>query len=1320
MSRQLNQALDEVARRFRQERLWGSLALCWLAWAVLAWGSGLANNQFETLPVPIGWLLVSVVVAVLATAVFCVLWSVRSARDPRWVAQRIEAKHPELKTGLLAAVEEIAKAPSGRLGYLQSAVIREALDHRRAHDWDETVPSWTLRGAKLAHVAALASLLVVLGTLTMSARSQAGGVWSFASVNGTGSVQVEPGNTEIERGTSLLVVAKFSGSVPGESWLAVDSQGRGASRRAMTRSLEDPTFAGRVESVDSDLDYRVEFEGNTPETYHVKVFEYPELERADARLVFPRFAALEPKTVEDIRHVTAVEGTELTLLCRLNKEVATARLVDAEGQAIELTPAEQVGHVYRAALTLSDSKRFGVKLVDREGRANKLNAEIIVNVTRNRPPVVKMTQPGHDVRVSPVEELALKADLEDDFGLTRHGLSFSMAGQPEQEIVLKAPATGNRLVHAEHMVDFESLKAVPDQLVTYFFWAEDIGPDGQPRRTSGDMYFAEVRHFEEIFRQGEQPPSGSAENEEEGEQGNARSAEELAEVQKEIINATWKLIRRETRTKPSDKLAEDGKVLQDSQHSAIEKAAQLAERLQDASSKASLEQATRFMHDAEKQLTEVAEKTSIKALNPALAAEQAAYQALLKLRAREFQVVRNNSRRQRQSGRNSAGRQQQRQLQELELKSDENRYEEQRSARAQEERLTQREREQRETRQVVNRLRELAQRQSDVNQRLKELQSALEAAPTPQARQEIERQLKRLRDQQQQILRDTDELRERMEREENRNRMAEARQQIEQGREHVRQASEALEKGQIPEALTEGARAGRQLNDLRENLRKGAANRFTEEMTEMREQARQLGKDQEKISEQLEATDQSSQHSLRDSGERKQVRQGLEQQEKRLDQLLEQMRRTVPDAEETEPLLAKELYDTVRKATEQKIPDALKVAEQLVDLGVKEDAAKASRHAGQGIEQLKEGVERAARSVLGDDTAALRRAQGELDDLADQVDREIAEATGRDPTNRQRSSARQGAENQRDPNRQGRQGQEPQDQQGQQAREGQDGQPSQQGDQGRRGNQQRQREQGQQGQRGQQGQQGQPAERGEQQGQQGQRGEQQGQQGQQGQRGDRGEQQGQQGQQGQRGDRGEQQGQQGQQGQAGQRAEQPGQQGQAGGDQQGQQGQQGQAGGDRQGQQGQRGQQRLRGGNPANDRQGRQAGAARGGGDDLLGGPAGGPGGPIRGEGFRPWSDRMRDVEELLDDPELRAETARIRDRVRGEREEFKRHAKEPDWNRLQNLVSEPMNELRKRIDEELRRRESPDSLVPIDRDPVPPQYTEGVRRYYERLGSGR
>ncbi|MFI5455503.1 MAG: hypothetical protein ACHRXM_08630 [Isosphaerales bacterium] len=1253
MSRQLDQALERVARRFRRERLWSSLAICWLAWACAVWGSGALGLRSELLSIPRAWVPWSLAVAAIATAAGCVIWSLGSAREARWVARRIETKYPDLRTGLLAAVEEVAGTPSGRLGFLQSAVIREALAHRRTNDWDETVPTWTLRGAKLAHAAALLSLIVVLANLIMSTRSHAYDEGSITAVANVADVQVDPGNTEIERGTSLLVVARFKGPVPADANLVVENPAQAAARRGMTRSLEDPAFAGRVESVETDLSYRVEFEGKSTPAYHVHVFEYPELERADAQLVFPRYTALGPKTVEDIRHVTAVEGTELTLLCRLNKDVATARLIDAEGKALELTPRQEGNHVYRATLTLTDPRRFHVELVDREGRSNKLNAEIVANVTRNHPAVVKMTQPARDVQVSPVEELKLKAELEDDFGVIRNGLSFSMAGGESREIVLPGAASKNRRVHALHLIDFESLRAVPDQLVTYFFWAEDIGPDGQTRRTSGDMFFAEVRHFEEIFRQGEQPPGGSAENEEQDGQGdNARSAGQLAELQKEIINGTWKLIRRETRAEPSAKLAEDGKVLAESQHSAIEKAGQLAGRLQDAASKASLEQATRFMKDAEKQLTEVAEKSLIAALNPALAVEQAAYQALLKLRAREFQVIRGNSR-QRQSGRSSAGGPSQRQLQQLELTAEENRYEEQRTARSRQENQTQREREQGETRQVLSRLRELAQRQTDLNERLKELQSALEAAKTEPARQEIERQLKRLRDQQQQVLRDADELRERMEREENRDRMAEARQQMEQSREHVRQASEALEAGRLPQALTEGTRAGRQLSDLREELRKSASNRFSEEMTEMRDQARRLNEDQKKLTEQLDAANQTPQHSLRDTGERKQVREGLGQQQQRLDKLFDQMRRTVQDAEETEPLLAKELYDTVRKANERKIPDALKVAEQLVDLGVAEDAAKASRHAGQGIEQLRDGVERAAKSVLGDDLAALQRAQGELDDLANQLNREVARATGREPAQENRASnpsERQTRNAAGDPKRQQRDGAQDTTQ------PGQEGQQKARGQQGQQGNQERQaNQQGQQQRRGQQGQQGQ---------------------------------------------QGEQAGQQGQQGQQG---EQAGQQGQ-------------------QGQQGRQGQRRLRGGNDREGNPSRQGGGAdrQAGRDRLLEGIPNGPGGPITGEGFRQWSDRMRDVEELLDDPELRSEAARIRDRVRGEREEFKRHAKEPDWNRLKGLVFEPMNELRNRIAEEVRRRESPDALVPIDRDPVPPQFAEGVRRYYERLGSGR
>jgi len=46
-----------------------------------------------------------------------------------------------------------------------------------------------------------------------------------------------------------------------------------------------------------------------------------------------------------------------------------------------------------------------------------------------------------------------------------------------------------------------------------------------------------------------------------------------------------------------------------------------------------------------------------------------------------------------------------------------------------------------------------------------------------------------------------------------------------------------------------------------------------------------------------------------------------------------------------------------------------------------------------------------------------------------------------------------------------------------------------------------------------------------------------------------------------------------------------------------------------------------------------------------------------------------------------------------------------------------PLVQVQERIGEELSRRESNDSLVPIDRDPVPNRYSDLVRRYYEELG---
>ena len=71
-------------------------------------------------------------------------------------------------------------------------------------------------------------------------------------------------------------------------------------------------------------------------------------------------------------------------------------------------------------------------------------------------------------------------------------------------------------------------------------------------------------------------------------------------------------------------------------------------------------------------------------------------------------------------------------------------------------------------------------------------------------------------------------------------------------------------------------------------------------------------------------------------------------------------------------------------------------------------------------------------------------------------------------------------------------------------------------------------------------------------------------------------------------------------------------------------------------------------------------------------------------------------------------------------RVEFKRHSVEPQWDIVKARISAPLAELRDRLTEELSRRESREALVPVDRDPVPPKYSENVRRYYEELGRSR
>ena len=226
MSWKLRQALERVARRVRKVRLWSSLALCWWAWALV--GALLVASGVRSVVI-----VAAFVALALASGLACVVFAMRSARDLRAVARRIEAAHPDLDAGLLTAVEADVPAPAGRLGFLQEAVVARAIHHHHSNDWGGTVPQKAIHGARLAHLAALCGLAAVSIVLAGRARSDVGrAVTPVASAARASDVQVTPGDTEIEKGSSLLVVARFPAPCPPRR----SSWSRAASRpRARTR-----------------------------------------------------------------------------------------------------------------------------------------------------------------------------------------------------------------------------------------------------------------------------------------------------------------------------------------------------------------------------------------------------------------------------------------------------------------------------------------------------------------------------------------------------------------------------------------------------------------------------------------------------------------------------------------------------------------------------------------------------------------------------------------------------------------------------------------------------------------------------------------------------------------------------------------------------------------------------------------------------------------------------------------------------------------------------------------------------------------------------
>ena len=668
--------------------------------------------------------------------------------------------------------------------------------------------------------------------------------------------------------------------------------------------------------------------------------------------------------------------------------------------------------------------------------------------------------------------------------------------------------------------------------------------------------------------------------------------------------------------------ASDIVVVSDAQQQALAQARQALGQGENAGNHSVLEAAIKEMERAQAAL-EAAKKSPDK-LPAAIAAEQAAYQALLKATPREFRMRRSSNRGQGQG--RSAGEPDQQQFNQLDLEKEQNRYETERQAQAPPNA------QQREQTQVADRLKQLAQRQQDLNERMRELQTSLQAAHTDQERTDIQNQLKRLDDEQRQMLASVDELRQQLEQSPNASEESSARQRLDQTRTDMQRASEELQNQSASQALAAGTRAQQNMQNLGEDLRRQTSSQFSEQMRQLRGEARDMENRENEIARGLDSLNNGENHSLDNSAQRDQISRQMAQQESALTNLLAGMKDVTEQAETTEPLLSKQLYDTLRRADQTHTDNLLEMGSQLVDRGFLPQASEVERASRTNITELADRVTRAADSVLGSQADALRYAQTQLDDLSRQLEREIHGATNaagqaasaiggvQDQSNRlARAEGSEGKASAENP-------QNGQDQRETAARNNTAGSERDGGNEQAAGNNSPSQSPGSQS--------------------------------------------------------------------PGSTPSQAGEQAQNGENANGAEGADGDAG---------------------NADRLRQIAESLGRGDRAANN-----GGPITGNDYAAWSQQLRDVESVLDSQDLRNQLATVRDRLGAFRAEYRNGRRVPSAETIREQLLLPLSQVQVWVQEELARQQNSSSLVPLDRDPVPENYSELVRKYYEKLGSAR
>ena len=509
--------------------------------------SSLGMDQFRFSPASVAVFRVIAYGTLIAVTVrFLVMPLVRRVSDEE-VALYLEEHEPSLRGELVSAIEFGGEGGGSRRGgnspALVEKLVQRAVERCTGIDGGRRIErprlarsSGMLAGATLMGVAVL---LVQPGFVRHAAPFLLS-PWSGAEAGSPYWIEVEPGDASVARSADLKVTVRLRGFDADDVEIVLR---RGVEsewdRWSMTVDEEVGGYGFVVFSLDDVTEYFVEAGGVRSQQFTIDVTDLPYVQRIDLEYHFPEYTRLSPITEQDGGDIAALIGTRVVVTVMPTLPVAGGALVIDERDTITLEAMS--GAALAATLTVQRDGLYRIVFRTADGSNVVGSPEYYIDALADQPPVVSFRKPGRDLKVTSVDEVFVETRAEDDFGVARLELSYSVNGGAEQTVALYGPGAMKEIT-AGHTLYLEELGLQPGDLVSYFARATDANRIGGTQTTATDIYFLEVRPFDLRYRRADARGGG----------GGGDDVGELSLRQRQIVAATFKLVRDSTEYSASE------------------------------------------------------------------------------------------------------------------------------------------------------------------------------------------------------------------------------------------------------------------------------------------------------------------------------------------------------------------------------------------------------------------------------------------------------------------------------------------------------------------------------------------------------------------------------------------------------------------------------------------------------------------------------------------------------------------------------------------------------------------------------------------------